>query len=719
MVAQNTRPKFKADTYCIPVSDGVYLRGNNSRLMLKGKSLYPLLKHLVPHLNGAVTLAEITEGLDADRKRMVTNLIEKLFVNHFLQDAGQDQFQALRPDELDTYAPDITFIDSFQAGAVPRFEGFREKQLLLAGSGAGFAALVRASTQCGVKRISGLITPEKELAANPRQDGLHEFASTLSEQAAELKEAPCWEDEVEVRDMIRAYDAILHISERPVLARARLLNRLCLEERKPFIQAIIVNDQVWLGPLVHPEVEGCWECAWRRLQANLEHLSSYGFHDQPLDSSSRSLGMPAAMLIANRLLFELFRYFTRSGPSQTARELSVMDLATLLSESHVFLPHPHCLACQRSVAPTEQEFFGQIQQLQQQSPVDPDALFGQIGEYVDEKSGLFRTIDEDDFVQAPLAVCKITTSLPLLGERQREPIDAVAVGTDTTGAHLRALQKACERYAANLVDRRRLLSGEAVQQGAFPVLSCGQLVDVRPSGEEAKAWTWALDLRTQQSCLVPAMRAFPSLRDQEQGAACERGVASGMIWEEAICLALLDWCNYLTVERVRNARQRYPLVDLARTPMTPEGVHLYELLRTADVPISVYDITGPLRVPTFATCAGKQVVAYSTHCDVAQALRIGLEQAVQQCQSEQFQQRAYALAPVPDLPASLRGDHYSIPPSTSPGAWSARQEWLLQQLRDGGFRAFAVPLNHDAALARMFPFIVRVLLAGPEEERGA
>src|SRR2546422_10673390 len=108
ILAQNMRPKFNADTCYIPVSDGVYLRSNNSRLMLKGKSLYRLLEHLVPHLNGNSTLEEITGGLDTDRKRMVTNLIEKLFVHHFLKDTSQDQLHTLRPAELEIYSSDIT-----------------------------------------------------------------------------------------------------------------------------------------------------------------------------------------------------------------------------------------------------------------------------------------------------------------------------------------------------------------------------------------------------------------------------------------------------------------------------------------------------------------------------------------------------------------------------------------------------------------------------------
>jgi hypothetical protein len=76
--------------------------GNNSNLLLKGKSLYSLLERLVPNLNGNATLEEITEELDADRKRMITNLLEKLFAHDFLKDISQDKHHTLHPLERET-----------------------------------------------------------------------------------------------------------------------------------------------------------------------------------------------------------------------------------------------------------------------------------------------------------------------------------------------------------------------------------------------------------------------------------------------------------------------------------------------------------------------------------------------------------------------------------------------------------------------------------------
>ncbi|HXR65669.1 MAG TPA: YcaO-like family protein, partial [Ktedonobacteraceae bacterium] len=250
--------------------------------------------------------------------------------------------------------------------------------------------------------------------------------------------------------------------------------------------------------------------------------------------------------------------------------------------------------------------------------------------------------------------------------------------------------KACECYAAHCVNQQRLLPSESLQ--------CAQ--------------TWALDLQTQEAVRVPADHVFAAQGEQA------RGIAAGQTWEEALCQALLDWCNYLTIEHVQKAEQAYPQIDLERVPLSPEGAHLYRLLQAAGEQVAVYDVTGPLCVPTFATCSGGKIIAYSTHYDSAQALTLGLEQALQGYQSTQFQQPDYALAPVQDFPAHLRSTQLSIPGYTLPNAWPARLEWLLKQLQASGLRAFVIPLDHDPALTRVFPLIIRVFVGGSEWEKG-
>lgn len=717
MLTQNMQPKLNEDTCYVLLDDGIYLHNNHNDLGLKGKNLDRLFEHLIPQLDGTTTLEAITEELDAEKKRMVTLLIKWLSGFHFLKDASQNQPHLLHAAELATYASNITFIESFQTSAAHRFERFRNQHLLIIGSGLSFTSLVEASLHCGVKHIDAIITSEREVHSNshPNVPGL--FSTHDAEQTVQLLTAPNWDNEAEVLHMIQTSDAILHISDRPMLARAQLLNRLCIAQQKTCIQAIVVDDHAWIGPLVSPETGSCWECAWRRLQSNLTHLPEqlphYAFHDHPTASSNPYLTMPTATITAQRLIFELFKYFTQTGLTKNAVHLIEIDLKTYLSTSHAFLPHPHCLASQQPIVPTASRFLQQIQQLQQQDPIEARTFVENMARCVDEKLGLFTAINDDDFVQTFLAVSQVSLSNPMLMMGQHEALKVVAVSTEMPNARLRASQRACERYAANFVDRRRLLSQETIQHHSLPAVSTTQFIGIQPLLTENETWTWAWDLHTQQSYLVPATHVFCSLHKPEHG------IASGRTWEEAICQALLDWCNYLTIKQLQAAQHAYMQVDLTHAPMTSEGAYLYRLLQTAGGQITVYDVTGTLHVPTFAICLAEQVVTYSTHCTVAQALERGLEQALQQYYAEQFHLPESALVPVQDVPAILRSEQRHVPRATLPETWSERQEWLLQNFQAHRLRALAIPLDHDPALMQVLPSIVRVLLARAELKYGA
>jgi hypothetical protein len=127
-----------------------------------------------------------------------------------------------------------------------------------------------------------------------------------------------------------------------------------------------------------------------------------------------------------------------------------------------------------------------------------------------------------------------------------------------------------------------------------------------------------------------------------------------------------------------------------------------------------------------------KTVAYSTHINVAQALRDGLEQAILHQQLSGKQILANNLPAVPDLPVALRGEKGTVETRTgavgtglapvrvptapfstdeAPQEWSDCKRWLQEVLQMHGWRAFAVPLDHDPALSQIQPYVVRVLVA--------
>src|SRR5260370_9097101 len=81
---------------------------------------------------------------------------------------------------------------------------------------------------------------------------------------------------------------IVHVSDRRMRGRARMINQLCVTHNKKLLQALLVEDQAWIGPLVRSDANGCWECAWRRLQANLSTMQG---HNEPSAKPLDMLGI--------------------------------------------------------------------------------------------------------------------------------------------------------------------------------------------------------------------------------------------------------------------------------------------------------------------------------------------------------------------------------------------------------------------------------------------
>jgi len=716
MLAPAMRPVFNPGIYIAPVQEGVYLRGNDSRLLLKGPGLYPLLEHLVPLLNGEATLAALTEGLDERRKHMIIQLLEKLCTHRMLQDFSLASAPAVQERD----AANLAFVASWQQSAAPaQLAHFQGRRLLLSASGPALTSLIQAGLRCGVEQICVLMRAEEEMDSGlcqRLQDVVARWGTGA--QVVQFIALPERErdNEAVLRACLRDCDAFIHLAAQQALARVQLLNRLCVAEQKVCIQAVVVGEQAWVGPVVCAEVQGCWECAWRRLQANLTRLgmepSWYALGDALPPAGTRVLSIAEFTIIAQRLLFALFT-FCCGDAERAARTLYVLHLATGQSEGHIFLPHPLCQACQRPAARTQRDFLEQIHHLEQHAPVDRTALPQLLGDaMLDPWLGLFTLQEEETAVQAPLAIYTATLCDPTLLRSWPEVLTLAVQQGETEDGRLQVIGDVCARYAACVADPRQLFPLSAVPA---LVASDAQAMSACP---DHQLWTWALDLQTRQVRPVPAAHAFPAHFSPDQASVC--GVAWGFSWEEAVCRAVLDWCAALTGAQVRQAPEAYTRVDLSELCLPVAAQHLSHLLHTAPgESCALYDVTGALGVPTMAVCLGEQVVAYISDCDPVQAVSLGLQRVLQCVQAGQWRRLANVDPPVPDLPLALRSRQLCVPRSLCPQGWSDRLVWLVQGLQADGWCALAIPLDHDPAMARILPFLVRVLVYRSASQRGA
>ncbi|MGH4000539.1 MAG: YcaO-like family protein, partial [Pseudonocardiaceae bacterium] len=254
-------------------------------------------------------------------------------------------------------------------------------------------------------------------------------------------------------------------------------------------------------------------------------------------------------------------------------------------------------------------------------------------------------------------------------------------------ARRRAAQRACELYAASVVDQRRL---------------------VQANGQGVRVWGY--DLAEQRPRKVAAVSVFPTLRGRAPSLDSAPWLASGFSWAEAVATALASVCQQLTVAGLDLEGEPFPLVDLDNGVLDEQGARYAAILRTWGVPVAVYEVTGTLKIPCFAFCVGNETVAYRTGVDVRDALRRGLEQTVAQVQARTNHQLDYAPADVADLPHRARGVRPTQLQPSGSGDWVYQQHRLCGALARQGHQVAVVPLDHDPAVTDVLPYIVNLVV---------
>lgn len=716
------RPKLKGDTYYFPTPDGIYLRNNLHPFYLKGKGLARLLDILSPHLNGEYSLDEILANLPADRQELLKKLIQILVAKNFLQDVSTDLPHQLSKQELHAYDAEIAFIGSFTSSAAYHFEQYRNARVLLIGSGLTLTALVHAALHSGLRQVHVLLTDECPTDRQRLADYLELYCERDGQQEISFVDAPAWTNKDALRLALQPFDAFLHVTDRTMAERAYLLNHLAYEQQKPLIQAVLVDDEARIGPLVQPGKAGCWECAWRRLHAN--NPSSSAFDDTPSGAVSRFVAAPTAAVVANLLNFELFKYLAGVEALETAEHLLIIDLETLQCNRHAFAPHPLCSTCSSPVTTLATAFQETIEQLRAAPVAGQEYFSDQATQLFDTRSGLFHELDEYDFTQIPLNVCQVSFIQPQTALLRK----VIGWGTDFGAARRHATFESCKLYAAHFYDARRGLAKEALQSslaqstGPAPRVYNQQLrlTDLPGAGATQEHYLWTWDLAAQTLAAVNASAVFPTAQEDDFSPHCDLiGVGAGASWEEAISFALLTHVRAQCLRSCNQATAPFPRVNLDQIGLQPEGERLQRLLGLVRADLAIYNLSASAwGFPCFAFCLAGTTVAYACDYNLITALQAGLEQTLF-AQQAKDDHRIYEPEPVSNLPLILRGSEEITPSMTNVPNLAEQNTLLLSAFTERGFIPLVIPLDHDPALAKVLPFLVKIVLGEARSERGA
>ncbi|MBM4763195.1 putative thiazole-containing bacteriocin maturation protein [Bacillus sp. B15-48] len=461
------RLKVKRDTFFLPDSNGgVYFRNNLSSFHMKGSTIEQWVTKLIPMFNGEHTLGNLTNGLPGPYRDRVYEIAEVLYQNGFVRDVSQDQPHQLANQVVKKYASQIEFLESFGNSGAYRFQVYRQAKVLVIGSGPFLISLVSSLLESGLPKLHVLITDSVPTNRQRLEELVKHVRKSDSEVAVEEVTVKKAED-CSWREVVQTFDSILYVSQEADVDELRGLHKICREEKKLFLPAIFLHQVGLAGPLVHPDSEGCWESAWRSI-----HQSVFEKNEQ-----THSFTSTAGAMLANTIVFELFKHMTRVTESEQRNQFFLLDLDTLEGKWHPFMPHP--LVTGRATAKWVQDVDLQIKLSSRRE--GPSGLLLYFGQLTSAESGVFHILGEEDLQQLPLAQCRVQAVDPL----SKGPAETLPSIVCSELTHEEARKEAglvgIEAYGSRMVDvlvstlpRQRKTGGSSVECGEFIGVGAGE-----------------------------------------------------------------------------------------------------------------------------------------------------------------------------------------------------------------------------------------------------
>ena len=702
-----TRLKLRDDAYYAPTSEGICILTNSGEVVLTGPSIFQWIDRLAPYLDGRHTLVELTAAMPADRKNMVERVIDALRERGVVieEPEGEGQAHPLTDAERRLYRREIDFLGYFGPSAQQSFHAYRDSTVVVVGAGRMLVETVEAALCSGSRRLRVVLTGEcptdvAVLAECERRSRLRDPDQRITRAAAEVA------DEEQLSDVVDGADMVIYASDRAAVDRARALDGMCGRVGVPFVTLILAGDEAWLGPFgpVTGERPG-WMSAWRRLLAldgtDAGRLRRAGAGQDALSTPHGDLWTGAAPTVAaNQFIREVVRRLSGTVEQAERFRMTRVDLRSLRTESHPFVPHPFSLPASR---PDQADLLAAVARLREGEPLGAEEFSQRVASCLQPRLGVLGEVTERDFAQIPLAVSQLQVSDPVLLLGPGMPLPVVTgAGLSLTDARRAAVLRGLAVYGSLMVDPRRLhVRGDASGLTGDPEEDLAALVAGKWSG-----FLWGWGLADDQPHAIPATAVFPALHGARPGYAPPAGAAAGYDWQYAIRRGLVNQCRLLTLTEIASCRHPFTPIEWHEVAMDMRGSRYRSMAEIAGGRLDVYDVTGSARMPTLAFCLDSGTVAYASAFSFGEALRDGLAEVLLWHQAQANREDDYAPARVPPLPPRGRPSRVAACP-----AWSTDEATTAARLARLGWSAVVVPLDHDPEVtASIMPYLVNVVL---------
>ncbi|SFL65990.1 putative thiazole-containing bacteriocin maturation protein [Paenibacillus sp. 1_12] len=283
---------------------------------------------------------------------------------------------------------------------------YLQTKLLAIGSGPFLLSLVSALFESGWFSFHILIT-ESVPTDRQRLKELIDYARQ-SDPKAEIKELFLEHNErTGWQQAVSSFHSILYVSQDNHIEELRNLHAVCREDKKLLLPALCIQQAGLAGPIIHPDFEGCWESAWRRI-----HQTVLG--ESPSVSSAFSTS--AGAMLANVMVLEWLKAVSGVTDAAAEQAFFLLDLETLEGDWHSFLPHP--LVTGLTAAPERAAYMNELEILDELDEPYTDegesyAWFTYFSRLTSSQAGIFHIWEEGDLLQLPLAQCRVQVADPL------------------------------------------------------------------------------------------------------------------------------------------------------------------------------------------------------------------------------------------------------------------------------------------------------------------
>lgn len=491
-----TRPRVRHDIVFAETYGGVLFRHAEDGFVLKGKSAYPLVSALLPHLDGGRYLEELCEGLPAPQREMVAQVVQTLLDRGYARDA-KDVPPADLPEGFETQ---IRFIEHFVDGAAARFSDFRNAKVAVYGAGELAKAVSLGLVTNGLSSVHLVAEPTADLPAE-----------RIPHQVVDPGEL-----------VPNDYDVIVVDADQVGVEAVTHLTR-CLSGQSILLPVVTMAGRAILGPAVRAGAAPCWTCALLRVSANLDPVAvadswrCLSLQHVPRQRTRASL--PIQRMLGNALAFDAFRLLTGCLPAETQAAVLVVDLELGESRREDLRTHPLCPECvdAEEIAATPPTWDHTPE-----ADIPYRDLHQRYERLVAPHVGVLSGFDDDSVSQAPVKTGRVRLGPPndlAAGQREFTGFDL----STTFGARNRAVEKAALAYVEQLGDRglaHRVSLAEARNRGRkpVPVQSLATWSGVQVAERQPMGWRYARSLATGELVEIPAAAVFPA---DEPGALVE------------------------------------------------------------------------------------------------------------------------------------------------------------------------------------------------------